>query len=157
VLASLCRHVTTLSPCDQPTYSSCTLHPTRQGGVAKVIGISKLRTKYESFESKRELCKLYDLFLADDRIIPSLPKLIGELPVTHSGSYALSSFLSLGKGTCRGALFSDMMHSIEHYSGPGVLGHTARLVCQDITVAAPTYHHTTVARAGINHISGCQA
>lgn len=50
----------------------------RKGGVAKVVGLSKLRTKYESHEAKRELCKLYDLFLADDRILPSLPKLIGK-------------------------------------------------------------------------------
>ena len=46
-------------------------------GIAKVIGISKLRGKYEPFEAKRKLCNSYDLFLADDRIIPSLPKLIG--------------------------------------------------------------------------------
>lgn len=49
-----------------------------KAGVAKVIGTSKLRTKYESFESKRNLCRQYDLFLADDRILPSLPKLIGK-------------------------------------------------------------------------------
>jgi ribosome biogenesis protein UTP30 len=45
--------------------------------VAKVIGISKLRTKYEAHEAKRQLCSQYDLFLADARIIPSLPKLLG--------------------------------------------------------------------------------
>ncbi|GIL44408.1 hypothetical protein Vafri_1884 [Volvox africanus] len=50
----------------------------KNGGVAKVIGTSKLRTKYESYEAKRKLCKSYDLFLADDRILPSLPKLIGK-------------------------------------------------------------------------------
>lgn len=50
----------------------------RKGGVAKVVGLSKLRTKFESHEAKRELCKLYDLFLADERILPSLPKLIGK-------------------------------------------------------------------------------
>eukprot|EP00892_Ulva_mutabilis_P012830 jgi/Ulvmu1/991/UM103_0018.1 len=49
-----------------------------KAGVAKVIGTSKLRTKYESYESKRNLCREYDLFLADDRILPSLPKLIGK-------------------------------------------------------------------------------
>lgn len=43
----------------------------------QVIGTSKLRTKYESHEAKRNLCKAYDLFLADDRVLPSLPKLIG--------------------------------------------------------------------------------
>lgn len=46
-------------------------------GVAKVIGTSKLRTKYESHEAKRNLCAEYDLFLADERILPSLPKLLG--------------------------------------------------------------------------------
>jgi ribosome biogenesis protein UTP30 len=47
-------------------------------GIAKVIGISKLKTKYESHEKKRQLCNSYDLFMADDRILPSLPKLIGK-------------------------------------------------------------------------------
>ena len=47
-------------------------------GISKVIGVSKLRTKYEAPEAKRQLCGLYDLFLADERILPSLPKLIGE-------------------------------------------------------------------------------
>lgn len=49
----------------------------KNGGVNKVVGLSKLRTKYESHEAKRQLCNSYDLFLADERIIPSLPKLIG--------------------------------------------------------------------------------
>lgn len=36
------------------------------------------RTKYESHEAKRKLCNSYDLFLADERVLGSLPKLIGE-------------------------------------------------------------------------------
>lgn len=60
----------------------------KNGGVAKVIGISKLRTKYESFEAKRQLCSLYDLFLADDRVLPMLPKLIGGWP---AGSVSCSA------------------------------------------------------------------
>ena len=47
-------------------------------GLAKVLGVSKLRSKYESHEAKRQLCHAYDLFLADDRIIPVLPKLLGK-------------------------------------------------------------------------------
>lgn len=47
-------------------------------GVAKVIGVSKLKGKYEPFEAKRQLCNSYDLFVADDRVVPSLPKLIGK-------------------------------------------------------------------------------
>jgi len=45
---------------------------------AQVIGISQLRKKYESFEAKRNLCNQFDVFLADDRVLPSLPKLIGK-------------------------------------------------------------------------------
>ena len=48
------------------------LHP-------QVVGLSKLRTKYESHEAKRQLCGSYDLFLADERVLPSLPKLLGGL------------------------------------------------------------------------------
>ena len=54
-------------------------------GVAKVIGVSKLKGKYEPFEAKRQLCNSYDLFIADDRVVPSLPKLIG---MHHAGATA---------------------------------------------------------------------
>ena len=51
--------------------------------VAKVIGLSKLKSKYESHEAKRNLCAQYDIFLADDRIIPLLPKLLGGPSSRH--------------------------------------------------------------------------
>lgn len=47
-------------------------------GISKVVGVSKLRTKYEAPEAKRQLCSSYDIFLADERVIPSLPKLLGK-------------------------------------------------------------------------------
>ncbi|KAI3761849.1 hypothetical protein L1987_52271 [Smallanthus sonchifolius] len=46
--------------------------------VTKVIKLSKLRTDYKPFESKRKLCDSYDMFFADKRIIPLLPKLLGK-------------------------------------------------------------------------------
>lgn len=49
----------------------------RVAGISKVVGLSKLRTKYESHEAKRQLCNSYDMFAADERILPSLPKLLG--------------------------------------------------------------------------------
>lgn len=69
----------------------CVCHPQRQGTClckpvrptlpcSQVVGISKLRTKYESHEAKRQLCNSYDLFAADERILPSLPKLLGAIP-----------------------------------------------------------------------------
>mmetsp|Transcript_15105 Transcript_15105/g.61846 ORF Transcript_15105/g.61846 Transcript_15105/m.61846 type:complete len:187 (+) Transcript_15105:146-706(+) len=47
-------------------------------GVTKVLGVSKLKARYKTFESKRQLCDSYDLFLADDRVLPLLPKLLGK-------------------------------------------------------------------------------
>lgn len=47
-------------------------------GVAKVLGISKLRANYKAHEQKRKLCDSYDMFLADDRVLPLLPKLLGK-------------------------------------------------------------------------------
>jgi len=63
-------------------------------GITKVVGVSKLRTKYEAPEAKRQLCSLYDIFLADDRVIPSLPKLLGDRPlISGLPKRALMSFL----------------------------------------------------------------
>eukprot|EP00735_Rhodelphis_limneticus_P001840 TRINITY_DN1253_c0_g1::TRINITY_DN1253_c0_g1_i1::g.26936::m.26936 TRINITY_DN1253_c0_g1::TRINITY_DN1253_c0_g1_i1::g.26936 ORF type:complete len:261 (+),score=33.80,sp/Q5RCE6/RL1D1_PONAB/33.59/1e-39,Ribosomal_L1/PF00687.16/8.6e-56,DUF1390/PF07150.6/0.17,Peptidase_M17_N/PF02789.12/8.7,Peptidase_M17_N/PF02789.12/45 TRINITY_DN1253_c0_g1_i1:46-783(+) len=85
--------------------------------VKKVIGISKLRDKYKPHEAKRNLCSTYDLFLADERIIPLLPQLLGKaffnkkkqpVPVDISKGSILpqikkardSTFLHLGAGPC---------------------------------------------------------
>ena len=46
--------------------------------IAKVIGVTKLGTKFKGFEAKRALCASYDFFLADDSIIPMLPKKLGK-------------------------------------------------------------------------------
>lgn len=52
--------------------------------INKVIGFSKLKARYHSFESKRQLRDEYDIFLADDRIVT---RLVGELGKTfYKGS-----------------------------------------------------------------------
>ena len=40
--------------------------------------MAKLRKNYQSFESKRQLCTLYDVFICDDAIYHLLPKLLGK-------------------------------------------------------------------------------
>lgn len=45
---------------------------------SQVIGVSKLRAKFKPYEAKRLLLKSYDLFLADDRVLPVLPSLLGK-------------------------------------------------------------------------------
>lgn len=47
--------------------------------ITRVIGLSKLRAKFKSFESRRQLAREHDIFLADDRIIPSLPQTLGKV------------------------------------------------------------------------------
>ncbi|GJQ13816.1 hypothetical protein GpartN1_g5607.t1 [Galdieria partita] len=47
-------------------------------GISKVIGVSKLRKKYSTFALKRQFVQSYDLFLADDRVVPMLAKTLGK-------------------------------------------------------------------------------
>lgn len=58
-------------------------HPTFPLDLAKrigrIIGMAKLKAKYKSFESRRQLLSEYDVFLADDRIITYLPQILGKV------------------------------------------------------------------------------
>lgn len=47
-------------------------------GIDKIIGVSKLRKNYRQYEDKRKLLATYDLFLADERILPLLPACLGK-------------------------------------------------------------------------------
>mmetsp|Transcript_15882 Transcript_15882/g.47796 ORF Transcript_15882/g.47796 Transcript_15882/m.47796 type:complete len:285 (+) Transcript_15882:251-1105(+) len=51
---------------------------TKASNISKVVGVSKLKTKYEAHEAKRALCGEFDLFCADERVLPQLPKLLGK-------------------------------------------------------------------------------
>ncbi|KAF7326917.1 hypothetical protein MVEN_02585600 [Mycena venus] len=45
--------------------------------ISRVVGIEKLKGKFKPFEARRMLLKENGLFLADERIVPLLPKLLG--------------------------------------------------------------------------------
>ncbi|EEA22485.1 proteasome-interacting protein cic1 [Talaromyces marneffei ATCC 18224] len=47
--------------------------------ITKVIGLTKLRDRYKSFESRRQLLSEHDVFLADDRIIMRLVETLGKV------------------------------------------------------------------------------
>ncbi|GMJ03907.1 hypothetical protein like AT3G58660 [Hibiscus trionum] len=85
--------------------------------ITKVIKLSKLKTDYKPFEAKRKLCDSYDMFFADKRIIPLLPRLLGKqffkkkkIPVPVDLKHknwkeqiekaCSSAMLFLGSGTC---------------------------------------------------------
>ncbi|KAJ6881467.1 hypothetical protein NC651_028143 [Populus alba x Populus x berolinensis] len=44
--------------------------------ISKIIKISKLKTDYRPFKAKRKLCDSYDMFFADKRVVPLLPKML---------------------------------------------------------------------------------
>lgn len=46
--------------------------------ISRVIGIEKLKGKFKAYEARRLLLKETGLFLADDRVIPLLPRLLGS-------------------------------------------------------------------------------
>jgi ribosome biogenesis protein UTP30 len=46
--------------------------------INRVVGIEKLKGKFKSFEARRALLRENALFLADDRVIPLLPRLLGK-------------------------------------------------------------------------------
>ena len=48
------------------------------GAHVLVVGVEKLKGKFKPFEARRLLLKENGLFLADERVIPLLPKLLGS-------------------------------------------------------------------------------
>eukprot|EP00262_Sarcandra_glabra_P018141 TRINITY_DN643_c0_g2_i1.p1 TRINITY_DN643_c0_g2~~TRINITY_DN643_c0_g2_i1.p1 ORF type:complete len:536 (+),score=134.13 TRINITY_DN643_c0_g2_i1:56-1609(+) len=46
--------------------------------ISKVIKLSKLKSDYQPYEAKRKLCGSFDLFFADKRVVPMLPRLLGK-------------------------------------------------------------------------------
>jgi ribosome biogenesis protein UTP30 len=46
--------------------------------VTRVVGVEKLKGKWKPFEARRMLLRENGLFLADERVVPLLPKLLGK-------------------------------------------------------------------------------
>lgn len=47
--------------------------------ISRIIGYSKLKARYKTFEQRRELLSEHDIFLADDRVINRLPATLGKV------------------------------------------------------------------------------
>lgn len=45
--------------------------------ISRVVGLEKLKGKFKAYEARRLLLKENAMFLADDRVIPLLPRLLG--------------------------------------------------------------------------------
>lgn len=51
--------------------------------LTKVMTVKKLRKNYGQFEDKRTLAGAYDMFLADDRILPYLKAPLGTVSLSY--------------------------------------------------------------------------
>ncbi|KAI1626493.1 ribosomal protein L1p/L10e family-domain-containing protein [Exophiala viscosa] len=47
--------------------------------INRIIGFTKLKARYKTFESRRQLLSEHDIFLADDRIVTRLPGVLGKV------------------------------------------------------------------------------
>ena len=92
--------------------------PSQLGCIKKVLGLQSLRVKHKSFTQRRELLDRFDVFFADDRILPMLTKALGgkffekkkqPIPIKLTRKEALpfaiqkclsSTFMYLSAGTC---------------------------------------------------------
>jgi ribosome biogenesis protein UTP30 len=52
--------------------------PALSARITRVIALSKIKAKYSQYEAQRKLYAEHDIFLADDRVITSLPKVLGS-------------------------------------------------------------------------------
>ncbi|KAF2488947.1 ribosomal protein L1 [Lophium mytilinum] len=70
--------------------------------ISRVIGITKLKAKYKSYESRRQLFAEYDVFLADERIVTFLASTLGKVfygtPAKRPVPVTLTAGLKTQKG-----------------------------------------------------------
>ncbi|KAI6042653.1 ribosomal protein L1p/L10e family-domain-containing protein [Pisolithus marmoratus] len=109
--------------------------------ISRVVGLAKLKGKFKAFEARRLLLKENAMFLADDRIIPLLPRLLGSkwfeakkqpIPVNLKRKdlkaeleHAVeSSYMHQNKGTCTSVKV-------------GVLSQTPKQIVANIQTALP--------------------
>ncbi|GKY92511.1 hypothetical protein MPSEU_000221400 [Mayamaea pseudoterrestris] len=102
--------------------------PEHLGCITKILTLTSLRTKHQTFAQKRALASKYSHFLADDRILPMLPSTLGKefyrqhkiVPVSLTRKEALpftiqramsSTHLKMAKGTCLTVAVGTIKHS----------------------------------------------
>ncbi|KDQ09448.1 hypothetical protein BOTBODRAFT_69143 [Botryobasidium botryosum FD-172 SS1] len=98
--------------------------------ISRVVGVTKLKGKFKSFEARRQLLQEHGLFLADDRVIPMLPKLLGKMwfkakkqpiPVNlkkkdvkaELEKAVSATYMHQNKGTCTSIKIADFTQTAE--------------------------------------------
>ncbi|KAJ7081595.1 ribosomal protein L1p/L10e family-domain-containing protein [Mycena belliarum] len=98
--------------------------------ISRVVGIEKLKGKFKPYEARRMLLKENGMFLADERVIPLLPKLLGvkwfeakkqPIPVCLTRKdlkgeleRAISStYMNQNQGTCTAIKISTVLENLQ--------------------------------------------
>jgi len=126
-----------------------TRFPTQLGCIKKILGLQSLRTKHKSFTQRRQLLDRFDVFFADDRILPMLTKALGgkffekkkqPIPVRLTRKEALpfavqkclsSTFMYLSGGTCVTVKAGNTMMP------PAKLLSNIQSICSDVPTKVP--------------------
>ncbi|KAF8505359.1 ribosomal protein L1/ribosomal biogenesis protein, partial [Hysterangium stoloniferum] len=95
--------------------------------ISRVVGMEKLKGKFKGFDARRLLLRENGLFLADDRVLPLLPRLLGKewfkakkqpIPVSMTKKdlkgeleKAISStYMHQNQGTCTSIKIANISH-----------------------------------------------
>ncbi|KAG2131800.1 ribosomal protein L1p/L10e family-domain-containing protein [Suillus clintonianus] len=109
--------------------------------ISRVVGITKLKGKFKSYEARRMLLKENGMFLADERVIPLLPGLLGKkwfdakkqpIPVCLTRKDL--------KGELERAIESTYMHQNRGTCTSvkiGLLSHTPEKILDNIKISLP--------------------
>ncbi|KAG2340190.1 ribosomal protein L1 [Suillus weaverae] len=109
--------------------------------ISRVVGITKLKGKFKSYEARRMLLKENGMFLADERVIPLLPNLLGKkwfdakkqpIPVCLTRKDL--------KGELERAIESTYMHQNRGTCTSvkiGLLSHTPEKILDNIKISLP--------------------
>lgn len=74
-----------------------------------MIGIAKIKARYKSYESRRQLLAEHEVFLADDRIITLLPKILGKIFYGHSSKRPIPVNFQPSKSQRKGSTSSGTL------------------------------------------------
>ncbi|KAF6755760.1 ribosomal protein L1p/L10e family-domain-containing protein [Ephemerocybe angulata] len=109
--------------------------------ISRVVGIEKLKGKFKPFEARRALLKENGMFLADERIIPLLPKLLGKKWFEAKNLFPVCLTRKDLKGELERAVSSTYMNQNQGTCTSikiGVLSHTPVQIVANLQKALPT-------------------
>lgn len=113
--------------------------------VTRVVGVSKLKEKHKSYESKRALRDAHDIFMADDRVVTLLPQLLGKtfysgkknpLPITIPNKIEKSENLKIEVNKALGSTSLHLAPGTCTMIRVGLAGQTPEQIAANIELVA---------------------